>query len=173
MWAYGKGARTLSSKDQLKIQAGLAYYHITRPSQQLDFGELDKLYSKWSFHSDAFIGLSNSKIAVLPTLLVLVQGPAKEITLGTLFRYTLQERSKYTGAMKGMAVAFGGYYRIGDAFSPSIELEVANFAVGFSYDFTTSKLRTATNGLGGFEIFLRFQNPNPFTSKRSRSPRFI
>lgn len=171
LWAYGKSTKTISSSDALKIQAGLAFYHVSRPSQQINFGELDKLYSKWAFHTESFIGLSNSNLAVKPKLLVLLQGPAREITLGTMIRYTLQEKSKYTGAFNGMAIAFGGYYRVGDAFAPSVELEVAYFAVGMSYDVNTSKLTAATGGAGGYEIYIRFQNPNPFKSKGS-SARF-
>lgn len=171
LWAYGNSTKTISSSEALKIQAGLAFYHVSRPSQQVNFGELDKLYSKWAFHTESFIGLSNSRLAVKPKLLVFIQGPAREISLGTMFRYTLQEKSKYTGAFNGMAIAFGGYYRVGDAIAPSIELEVAHFALGVSYDVNTSKLTAATGGAGGYEIYIRFQNPNPFKARGS-SARF-
>jgi len=171
LWAYGKSSRTISSSDALKIQAGLAFYHISRPSQQINFGEIDKLYSKWAFHTESFIGLSNSKLALKPKLLVFIQGPTREISIGNMFRYTIQEKSKYTGLFNGMAIAFGGYYRLGDAFAPSVEFEVAHFALGVSYDVNTSKLTAATGGSGGYEIYIRFQNPNPFKAKGS-SARF-
>ena len=41
-------------------------------------------------------------------------------------------------------------------------LEVANFAVGMSYDINVSSLKVASSGKGGFEISLRYTNPNPF-----------
>lgn len=165
LWAYGKTGRTMTSSDALKIQAGLAFYHVSRPSLRIDFGELDRLYSKWVFHTESFIGLANSRLAIKPKLLVFVQGPAREISIGTMFRYTMQERSKYTGAFNGMAISAGGYYRLGDAIAPAVELEVAHFALGVSYDVNVSKLIAATGGAGGYELYIRYQNPNPFKPK--------
>lgn len=172
LWAYGKGAKTLSSKDQLKIQAGFTFFHVSRPDQKINFGNADKLYSKWAFHTESFIGLSNTRLAIKPKLLILLQGPSKEMIFGSMFRYLLQEKSKYTNTFKGMAIAFGGYYRIGDAISPTIELEIAHFAFGMSYDINTSGLTKASGGSGGFEVYIRFQNPNPFNNRSSSAARF-
>jgi hypothetical protein len=61
-----------------------------------------------------------------------------------------------------MAISIGSYYRVGDAFAPSAEFEIANFAIGVAYDMNISDLTSATGGSGGPEIFIRFINPNPF-----------
>jgi len=169
IWNYGKGNKTLSSKDEFKIQAGLVFYHVARPSQQIEFGEIDKLYSKFAFHAQALLGLENSKIAFQPKVLVMFQGPARQYLVGTLVRYTLQEKSKYTGSLKGMSIAFGGYFRIGDAFAPSLEFEVSNFTIGVAYDMNVSGLSAATNGNGGMEIYLKFIN---IGSSKNSSARF-
>ena len=174
LWTYGVGTKTLSSHDELASRAGIAFYHVTRPSQQINFGEIDKLYSKWAFHSESYIGIANSRLALVPKLLVYVQGPAREINIGTLFRYLLRDESLYTGLLKEMAISMGGYYRFGDAFVPSIEFEVSNFAIGFSYDFNLSGLTAASGGNGGPEVFIRIINPNPFVYARGTrsTPRF-
>lgn len=164
LWAYGTGAKTLSSQDEFSIKAGLAFYHVTRPSQQIEFGEIDKLYSKWAFHAESHIGISNTKLALRPKIVTYIQGPTRQINAGFLVRYRLKEESKYTGFFKEAAISIGSYYRVGDAFAPTIELEVASFALGFAYDFNTSGLTAATNGNGGPEIFIRFINPNPFAA---------
>ena len=78
----------------------------------------------------------------------------------------LREESKYTGIFREMAISVGGYYRVGDAFAPSVEFEIASFAIGFSYDLNVSDLTAATGGNGGPEIFIRIINPNPFTYGR-------
>ncbi len=166
LWAYGTGSKTLSSHDDFNMKAGLAFYHVTKPSQQIQFGETDKLYSKIAFHTEAHIGVPNTKFAFRPKLITYFQGPTREITAGLLFRYMLKEESKYTGIFKEMAVSVGSYYRVGDAFSPTIEFELANFATGFSYDINVSGLTSATSGNGGPEIFIRFINPNPFSYGR-------
>ena len=170
LWAYGTGAKTLSSQDQFKVKAGAAFYHVTKPSRAVSFGDVDKLYSKLAFHAGSLIGLSNSKMAVKPKFIGYIQGPARQYTAGVLFRYMLIEGSKYTGGLKEMAIAFGGYYRFGDAFSPSVEFEVSGLSLGFAYDMNVSSLSAATGGNGGPEIFIKFQNPSSSTyKKRSRS----
>ena len=55
-----------------------------------------------------------------------------------------------------------------------MQLEFANYAMGMSYDVNTSGLIYATSGKGGFEISLRWINPNPFTGKPlTKTPRFL
>jgi len=170
LWTYGTGTKTLSSHDEFNIKTGLAFYHVTQPSQQINFGEIDKLYSRWAFHTEANVGIANTKIAFKPKFISYFQGPTREFTAGLLLSYMLKEESKYTGIFKGMSVAFGGYYRFGDAFAPSIEFNLANFSVGVAYDMNISGLTVATNGNGGPEIFIKFINPNPFTyGKGSKS----
>ena len=73
-------------------------------------------------------------MALVPSALILLQGPTREINVGTMLRYTLKEGSKYTGLLKETAAYFGGYYRVGDAFIPSFMFEMANFTLGISYD---------------------------------------
>ncbi len=170
LWTHGTGAKTLSSHDEFAMKAGAAFYHVTRPSREVEFGDLDKLYSKLAFHVESHIGLANTKLALRPKFIAYLQGPARQFSGGMLFRYMLREESKYTGIFKEMAISFGGYYRFGDAFAPSVEFEIASFAIGFAYDMNVSDLTAATSGNGGPEIFLRMINPNPFTyGKGTRS----
>ena len=166
LWAYGTGAKTLSSHDEFKMKVGAAFYHVTRPSREVEFGDLDKLYSKFAIHGDAHIGLSNTKMALKPKFISYFQGPARQITGGFLVRYMLREETKYTGFFSEMAISFGGYYRVGDALSPSAEFEIGGLAIGFAYDLNMSGLSSATNGNGGPEVFLRFITPNPFSYGR-------
>ena len=63
----------------------------------------------------------------------------------------------------------GTHLRFKDAFIPSVQLEVAEYTLGFSYDMNVSGLKSATSGKGGFEISLRYGNPNPFLYKSAAS----
>lgn len=169
LWAYGKSSKTLSSDDNFNMQAGFSFYHVTRPSRQIEFGDLDKLYSRLAFHTESYIGLFNSKWGLKPKLFVYIQGPAKEITGAILGRYKLKEESKYTGMFKEMAVSFGTYYRVGDAFAPSVEFEMSGLVVGFSYDMNVSKLSNATGGSGGPEVYIKYIAASFGYGKGSRS----
>ncbi|KAB2859030.1 MAG: type IX secretion system membrane protein PorP/SprF [Flavobacteriales bacterium] len=156
LWAYGESASTLSSFNNFTMQAGIAFYHVTRPSRQLEFGDLDRLYSRWAIHAESVIGLFNSKWALKPKLFTYFQGPARQITGGILGRYMIKEESKYTGIFKEMAISFGTYFRLGDAIAPSVEFETSGLAVGVSYDMNISDLSVATGGNGGPEIYLKY-----------------
>ena len=158
-WSYDKSSTNISSNDQLEANAGIAIYHLNTPKQGLD---IDKLHKELVAHAGLNIGLKGSSLALVPSLLYLQQGPLNEISAGGMVRYTIKEESKYTGLMKETAVFLGGYYRLGDAFIPSFMFEVANFAVGVSYDINVSSLTEASNGAGGLELSFRYITPNPF-----------
>ena len=167
LWAYGTGAKSLSSHDEFSMKAGVAFYHVTRPSREtLTNLDKDKLYSKFAVHADARIGITDTRIAFKPKFISYFQGPTRQYTGGLLMRYMIREESKYTGFFSEMAIAVGGYYRFGDAFAPSAEFEIAGLAIGVAYDMNVSGLNAATGGNGGPEVFVRFISPNPFTSGR-------
>lgn len=169
MWSYGTAASNLASFDRLKAEVGIAYHHLARPELLTYFGSADKLYSRIAFHANMHYATGYSKLALRPRIYAFFQGPSREINLGMMFRYLVKEGSKYTGSVKGFAISGGAYYRFGDAISPSIEIEIAGFTIGYCYDFNISKLRAASGGFGGSEVYLKFQNPNPFF-RFSRTP---
>ena len=160
-WSYGKGETNIAAQDQFRANAGVALFHINKPKQEFYLNE--RLYSKLVLHGGTYIDLKYSKVALLPSILFLKQGPLKEINLGGMVRYTIKEESRYTGWIKETAFLIGGYYRTGDAFIPSFMFEFANFALGISYDVNISGLRVASGARGGVEISLRYINPNPFS----------
>jgi hypothetical protein len=117
---------------------------------------------KTVFHGNVLYGIKNTNLSLVPGYVVYLQGSNKEILFGSMFRYTTKESSKYTGYVKGSAIGWGLHYRNNDALVASFLLEMGQYALGISYDVNVSKLKTASSGRGGFEIALRFVNPNPF-----------
>lgn len=174
-WNYGSDESAIFKNNKFRANAGVAYHHLNQPTQKFNVSE--KLYSKIVGHAGLYIGMSNSNIAVLPSAIYFQQGNLRETNFGALVRYTLVESSKYTGIMKESAFYLGGYYRLGDAFIPSMMIDFSNFNMGVTYDINISKLKTATNAKGGMEVSLRFITPNPFNYKfgkaRSKSVRFL
>ena len=162
LWTYGTAASNLASFNKTRAEAGIAYHHLARPELMSYYGELDRMYSKIVVHGSMHYASGYSRLAFRPRLSAFFQGPAREINVGLMLRYLVSEGSKFTGNVKGFAISAGGYYRVGDAFSPSVEMEIGGFTVGFAYDFNVSQLRAASKGLGGSEVYIKFQNPNPF-----------
>lgn len=171
MWSYGTAASNIASYDKFQIQLGAAYHHIALTERYSAYGLHDPLYPKVVVHGNMNFARRYSKLAIRPRFTVFFQGPAREFNIGTMFRYLVRDGAKYTGNVKGFAISAGGYYRIGDAFSPSIEIEYGGFSFGYCYDINISGLTPASHGLGGHELYLKFQTPNPFF-KFSRNPRF-
>jgi len=168
-WNYSTSATNMTSNDHLRINAGIAAFHLNQPSMSY-YGNYDpsmagvKEYMRYVGHGLIEYGIPNTNVQLVPSIVYYLQGPAQETDFGIKVRYILKQDSKYTGNIKGMAFDIGGYYRLGDAFIPFVQLEMGSYAIGINYDVNVSSLDQATSGAGGIEISLRFINPNPFGS---------
>jgi len=90
----------------------------------------------------------------------MLQGSQTEVLFGTYCRFSLQDKSHYTGIKKGSAFSVGGFYRYGDAIAIKTMIDWAQFSFGFSYDINLSGYTVSTQGRGGFELAIRFVIPN-------------
>lgn len=52
------------------------------------------------------------------------------------------------------AISFGAFYRVNDAFIPTIKIDYRNVSFGYSYDATNSSLANNVSGAGATEITL-------------------
>lgn len=174
-WNYSKREMFATANNQHSINAGIAIFHMNRPNISFYSFSKDALPVKVVVYGNAQIGSKNSKYSFLPSMLYMLQGSMKNIIFGGMIRKKLVDESKYTGYIKGAAIAFGGLYRLNDAFIPVAQIEFANYALGLSYDVNTSDLTKVSLGKGGFEISLKFVNPNPFTGRTVsiKNPRFF
>lgn len=157
--------RNVTDNHELKFHFGAAAFHVNRPNYSFYEGSKERLNIKYVAHGGALISLKNTNAALAPAFFYYRQGPAQEIYAGGMVRYKLKQDSKYTGLQKGAALSIGGFLRARDAIIATMLFEYSQYAIGLSYDVNTSLLRTASSGRGGFEITLRFVNPNPFLYK--------
>jgi type IX secretion system PorP/SprF family membrane protein len=161
LWTYGKVSRTISANNETNIHAGISVMHINRPNQSFLGGE-DRMHMRFTVHSAATFALTNTNIALCPSLLVMKQGKQKEITAGFLFKFNMKESSKITGFKKGSSFSTGCYYRYKDAIVPYVGFEFSAYSFGFSYDVNISGLTTVTSARGGIEVTFRIANPAAF-----------
>jgi len=171
-WYYEQGTSTISSYDAFRMNLGVSASHVNRSKLKYTIVNStlqEELDMKIMAHGNSFIGIGNTKSAIIPSFMFAMQGPSTEIITGLLYRIRLKQASQITGTIKETAILIGGYYRIGDAIIPTFEFEFDNFAVGVSYDTNISSLTRSTRFKGGFEISLRFSNPNPFSYSRGSS----
>ena len=100
--------------------------------------------------------ITNTKLSITPTVIYMIQGPAKEITAGTYLKYRFKNGTKITGEKVENSIGIGVFYRVNDAIIPQFLIDMGTYAIGFSYDANISSYRKASRTVGGFEISLRY-----------------
>lgn len=141
---------------RMKVSLGLAGHHLTK--QRINFfGEDDKLFRKLSLHGQFDYRQENSNLTISPAIYGFLQGPNKSLTIGSNFKYLLRQASIHTGYFNEITASLGAYYRFGDALIFNMIFDISGIAIGAAYDLNVSSLNAATNGVGGFEVFLRYR----------------
>ncbi len=135
---------------------GAAVYHINSPSRNLISNE--KLAPKIVGHAayEIKLGRGVSSRAIIPKLLYTRQRRHQEILIGAVYRSYMKQASKYTRFATQTYVDFGVYYRVQDAIVVYAGMHLKRFSFAISYDSNISKLRTASNTIGGIEVSLSY-----------------
>ncbi|MEX2485124.1 MAG: PorP/SprF family type IX secretion system membrane protein [Brumimicrobium sp.] len=154
------------SSDGLLLTAGLSAFHLNRPEYSFIVGGEDDLHMRYAGFIQSEFMLSDSKWALMPALYYQKQGGHQEIFGGTYFKYLVSSGSQRTGFVQNFSIAYGAFYRFGDAFVNKLLLEFSDYSLGIAYDFNVSSLTQASNGRGGIEFMLRYSMKN---NSRSRA----
>jgi type IX secretion system PorP/SprF family membrane protein len=168
VYSYGTQESRMRSNDKIRINAGYAVFHINRPSYSFFNKEDDPLYMRHAAFANASIGIGQTTMAIDPGIYVQLQGPSREILIGADYKVHLTDGSKVTGRIKDSYVAFGAFYRNGDAAITRIIYTYSDYAFGMSYDFNVSRLSEVSRYRGGMEIFFRWMMLEGGGSNRSR-----
>jgi type IX secretion system PorP/SprF family membrane protein len=158
VYTYYTRETNIATYDEFKMKIGLSAYHLTRPAMNY-LGDDDRQYMRFNLHGLFFLANKLSNTAIMPSYIISVQGPSKDILFGGHYRVRMKENSRFTGLIDEVAVSFGMHYRWADALVPSVNLELENFTIGLSYDTNISKIQSATQMQGGLEISLKYINP--------------
>ncbi len=137
---------------------GIAAYHINQPKQDFLGIKEDALKMKFIGQFSGTFDITNSKVALVPSMFYAKQFKFQEITAGLLVKLRFGEETKYSGLFKQTAFYFGAHYRVKDAIIPQVYLEFSDYMVGISYDYNNSSMSDVTHGNGGFEISLKYVN---------------
>lgn len=150
---------------------GAGIYHFTRPKVAFQKQNDIALNTKYVVNAGFSLPLNYQNRMVFYGD-YFMQGAAKQGQGGLLLTHELSEREDKQKATIGA----GLFYRMNDAFIPVVKLEYFNMAIGATYDINTSKLKTASQSRGGFELTLSYkgfrQIPNS-SLDMMRCPRFF
>jgi len=140
---------------------GASLNHINKPYVSFfndeDYNESDVyLFRKFVVHGTGDIKLSKKSV-LKPSFLYASQGPHKETTVGTFWKY---RASKDRRQRKPTSIYFGAWIRTNiakeyfgtDAIIGAVRLDIKNTFVTFTFDITVSSLNKVTYGNGGPEF---------------------
>ena len=143
-------------KERINVYAGGAVFNTSVPKYNLVANQTRQTLS---LRGDISAGLDfklGKRYHILPSGLWMRQSTANQLNTGIGFGYDFSLRTSLT---------LGVYNRVNDITSADRQvdaaiayagLQVRNFKLGASYDFTMSKLRNAGPGTGGFELSLTY-----------------
>lgn len=159
----------LSNKTNYYIGAGL--YHFTKPKVAFQKQNDISLNPKYVVNAGLSAPL-NADTRMMFYGDYFMQGGNRQGQGGLLFTRDLNERED---AQK-LSISAGLFYRMKDAFIPVLKLDCYQMSIGMTYDINSSKLKTASQSRGGFEITLSYK---AFSHRRNssldmtRCPRFF
>jgi type IX secretion system PorP/SprF family membrane protein len=166
-YEFKKSKTSFFGGETSSFNIGIAGYHLNQPKQNLFSESEDVLPMKIVTQVAGSFDLSDSKLALVPSIFYAKQKNFNEITAGILLKIKLgKDVTKYSGFFKQGAIYFGGHYRVKDAIIPQLYLEFADYMIGISYDYNTSALSSVTGGNGGLEISIKYVN-KPKALKKS------
>lgn len=150
-WDMGAGLAVNSGAEDnhYTYYAGVSCYHFTRPKRSFmtDNG-IVTLDMKWNVAAGGSYRLTD-QYGVQLHFNYARQGVYTEFVGGGLLGW---KRVSNNESDPVLAIYGGVFYRVNDAAIPTVKLDYKRVSITASYDFTTSKLRPASSGAGGFEM---------------------
>jgi hypothetical protein len=152
----------------MSFKIAFGAYHLNRPAQEYGLGSAYRLPVRYAYSFTSVFDIEDTRFTLTPAAVFQQQGSFEELVLGSFVKFRMSTGTKVTGVKTQNAIGFGLFYRRLDAIIPKLSMDVGDFSFGMSYDVNVSAYRTATSGMGGFEISLRYNNlaSSLFESKR-------
>lgn len=129
--------------------AGISFFHVNRPKQSLQ-NWVERLSMRTLIQVGGSFKVGTKPLFAEPGLLIASQNKDREIMLGSNLKYSMTER--------GIDLFTGLWYRNVDALITYFGFGYKKWQLGFSYDINISSLSAASNGQGGFELSLIYNN---------------
>jgi type IX secretion system PorP/SprF family membrane protein len=161
--------------DNKSVYAGAALLHANAPTirfrQDKNFGEVLKW--RWVMQAGAELPFSDN-MSILPAVIYQRQGPSQMTVGGANIRYNSRDWREVALRM-GLWTRFANRLekgQVADALIMTAVLETEKLNFGLSYDINISKLKTASNFRGAFELSLTYIQPQERRRNSVSCPRF-
>jgi type IX secretion system PorP/SprF family membrane protein len=141
----------INEKTKFYIGAGL--YHFTKPALSFMQDNEVRLNKKWVFNL-GLTAYSNAYNRIVAYADYFLQGGNRMAQGGFYYTHVFD----YFEDKPVLSLSGGAVYRWKDAVIPVIKINTYKLSIGLSYDVNISKLRTASNHRGGFELTLSYMD---------------
>jgi type IX secretion system PorP/SprF family membrane protein len=128
------------------MEFGVAAYHLNRPMQSSFSDPMQRLPVRFVF-SGSLDQQINDNVVLNVNGIYHNQASGSYFAVGGALCYYLNED-------EGTSINGGLFYRSGDAIYPYVGLGIKQFQFGFTYDITTSQLKTAPQAMKSWELSL-------------------
>lgn len=155
---------------QERIYAGIAAHHLTQPDNSFYNNGDSRLYMKVTAHAGALIGINTygsqvdvEDLSIAPNIFYQQQDRFRQLNLGMYLNI--------------YPFVIGAWYRHAfenpDAVIALVGFMTQKFKVGYSYDYTVSRLTNATGGAHEISFTWQFEcRQKTFKHKAIKCPRF-
>ncbi len=154
-----------------RFYIGGALYHFNRPKINFFANNSDtRVQSKYVINGGITSQISDFN-RLVGYVDYFIQGGNRQFLGGLLYETDIVQYDE----KDNVSFAVGGFYRWNDAFIPVVNLTLHQWKLGLSYDVNVSKLKTASQLRGGFELSLsyrRFLNLRSSSQDKVRCVRF-
>jgi type IX secretion system PorP/SprF family membrane protein len=137
--------------EQTRYYVGLGLFHITQPKVAFQKQYDVILNRKWMVNAGLSVPLSDeNKLIIYGDYFM--QGGSRQGQGGLMISHDF---SQFLDEKAGIGA--GVFYRFKDAMVPVIKIDFYHVGLGITYDINLSKLKTASQSRGGFELTLSYK----------------
>jgi type IX secretion system PorP/SprF family membrane protein len=155
---------------------GASIHHLNRADlSTTKYSTLPIQYMRYTVHGTGSFFLGNSHFRLLPSALLMKQGPSLEMTPGVALKYVLDRtdyRSFQIGGMVRTVNKLDNKLQA-DAIIGFVRADWVNYGVGFSYDFNTSLLNASNRANNSVELSLIYKFEAEIMLKKKVTPRYF
>lgn len=150
-WDLTAGVNFSSSiGESTRYYFGVGYFHLTRPKVAFQKQYDIKLNPKWMLNAGLSTNISDANKLIFYAD-YFMQGGSRQVQGGLLLNHDFTEQTNKT------AITGGLFYRYQDAIVPVAQIEYSQMLLGISYDVNISKLKSASQLRGAYEITLSYK----------------
>lgn len=154
---FESGNKSKIQNNSKAIDIGISIYNLNKPKNSFFNDSKARLSHRYSGFIRAELGLFGTILSLQPAVYYHRQGKFQELLYGTSIKLDMKKSGGYVGTMSNLTASVGLFHRLNDALIAKVQLELADFKFGFSYDFNVSQLQSSSRLRGGTELFLAYQ----------------